>query len=274
MHLLASALLVVQTILIIALLVQNRRHARERADAQRQYAEITHAARLALIGEITASVAHEVTQPLSAILSNVETAELLLRQPHPNVPLVLEILADVRQDDLRADNIVRRLRTLLRKRELQLEEVDVNALASSVLSLVLPEAVRRNVLIRTSLDPGLPRASADPVHLQQVLLNLVINGMDSMENTPADQRVLEVRTERCAGAEPNLVVMVLDRGHGFELAQKDKLFDSFYTTKTAGLGLGLSIARSIVKLHGGAIWAENRREGGAAFAFTLPFKSP
>jgi len=130
----------VQTVLIIALLVQNRRHSRARADVQRQYAEITHAARLALIGEITASVAHEVTQPLSAILSNVETADLLLSQPQPNVPLVREILKDVRQDDLRADNIVRRLRTLLRKRELQLEDVDVNALASSVLSLVLPDA--------------------------------------------------------------------------------------------------------------------------------------
>ena len=268
----ASALLLLQTILIIALLVQNRRHSRARADAQRQYAEITHAARLALIGEITASVAHEVTQPLSAILSNVETAELLLRQAHPNIPMVLEILADVRHDDLRADNIVRRLRTLLRKRELQLEDVDVNALASSVLALVLPDALRRNVLIRTSLDPQLPRASADPVHLQQVLLNLVINGMDSMKDTPTEQRVLEVRTERCMDA--NLAVTVLDKGRGFEPSQKDKLFDSFYTTKTEGLGLGLSIARSIVKMHGGAMWAENRSDGGAAFGFTLPFKSP
>src|SRR4051812_15447547 len=129
---LASALLAVQTVVIVALLVQHRRHHRARADVQRQYAEITHAARLALIGEITASVAHEVTQPLSAILSNVETAELLLSQPQPNVPMVREILKDVRQDDLRADSIVRRLRTLLRKRELQLEDVDVNALASSV----------------------------------------------------------------------------------------------------------------------------------------------
>ena len=272
MQYLASALLVVQTILIIALLVQNRRHSRARADTQRQYAEVTHAARLALIGEITASVAHEVTQPLSAILSNVETADLLLRNPQPNVPLVLEILSDVREDDLRADNIVRRLRTLLRKRELQLEDVDVNALASSVLSLILPDAVRRSIHIRTSLDPALPRASADPVHLQQVLLNLMINAMDSMSNTPPEQRELEVRTERCPGS--NLTVTVLDKGHGFEPGQRDKLFDSFYTTKNEGLGLGLSIARSIVKLHGGAIWAENRSGGGAAFAFTLPFKVP
>jgi signal transduction histidine kinase len=268
----ASALLVLQAIVIIALLVQNRRHSRARADTQRQYAEITHAARLALIGEITASVAHEVTQPLSAILNNVETAELLLGQPNPNVSMVREILADIRQDDLRADNIVRRLRTLLHKRELQLEDVDVNALTSSVLALVLPDAVRRNVLIRTALDPTLPRAAADAVHLQQVLLNLMINAMDSMKDTPADRRVLEVRTERAP--DSHVVVMVLDNGHGFEPSQKDKLFDSFYSTKDEGFGLGLSIARSIVKLHGGAIWAENRRGGGASFAFSLPFKSP
>jgi signal transduction histidine kinase len=217
-------------------------------------------------------VAHEVTQPLSAILSNVETAELLLRQPQPNVPMVLEILKDVRQDDLRADNIVRRLRTLLRKRELQLEDVDVNALTSSVLALILPDAVRRNILIRTALDPALPRASADPVHLQQVLLNLVINAMDSMKSTPVEHRVLEIRTERSPGS--HLTVTVLDKGEGFEPATKDKLFDSFYTTKNEGLGLGLSIARSIVRLHGGAIWAENRLGGGASFAFTLPFKGP
>ena len=266
-----SALLALQMAFIILLLIQNRRHSRARADVRRQQAEITHAARLALIGEITASVAHEVTQPLSAILSNIETADLLLRQPQPNVPLVLEILADVRKDDLRADGIVRRLRTLLRKRELQLEDVDVNALASSVLALVLPDAVRRNIVIRTAMDPTLPHAFADPVHLQQVLLNLLINAMDAMKDTPASQRVLEVRTELCA--EHNLMVTVLDQGEGFKQAQKDKLFDSFYTTKEEGLGLGLSIARSIVAMHGGAIWAENRRDGGAAFAFTVPLKT-
>ena len=261
-----------QTVLIIALLVQNRRHNRAKADVQRQYAEITHAARLALIGEITASVAHEVTQPLSAILSNVETAELLLSQPTPNIGMVREILKDVRQDDLRADSIVRRLRTLLRKRELQLEDVDVNALTSSVLALILPDAVRRNILIRTALDPALPRASADPVHLQQVLLNLVINAMDSMKATPLEHRVLEIRTERSPGA--HLTVTVLDKGEGFEPAKRDKLFDSFYTTKNEGLGLGLSIARSIVRLHGGAIWAERLPGGGAAFRFTLPLEPP
>lgn len=271
LHYTISALIALQVIVIIALVIQNRRYSRARAAVQRGYADLTHASRLALIGEITASVAHEVTQPLSAILANIETADLLLSQPQPNVAEVREILADVRQDDLRAHSIVCRLRSLLRKRELQLEEVDVNGLVSSVLSLILPDALRRNITIRTSLDPALPRAFADPVHLQQVLLNLLINAMNAMTDTPADRRVLEVRTELCAGN--NLMVTVLDQGHGFEPSKKEKLFESFYTTKDDGLGLGLSLARSIVTLHGGAIWAENRREGGAAFAFTVPSKT-
>lgn len=271
LHFITGALLVMQAILIVVLLLQNRRFSRANADAQRQHAETTHAARLALVGEITASVAHQVTQPLSAILSNVETAELLLRQPQPDVATVREILADVREDDLRADTIVRRLRTLLHKREFHLEEVDVNAVVSSVLALVLPDAVRRSVTIRTTLEPMLPRAQADPVHIQQVLLNLLINAMDAMNDTPPERRELEVHTESCDGNR--LMVSVLDRGHGVALAQKEKLFDSFFTTKSDGLGLGLSIARSIVAMHGGAIWADNRRDGGAVFAFTVPLRT-
>lgn len=271
LHYTISALLALQLLLITVLLVQSRRRPAAGVGSQGNYADVTHASRLALIGEITASVAHEVTQPLSAILANIETADMMLRQPQPDVAAVREILADVRQDDLRAHSIVCRLRTLLRKRELQLEEVDVNALVSNVLSLVLPDALRRSITIRTSLDPALPRAFADPVHLQQVLLNLLINSMSAMKDTPADRRVLEVRTELCAGN--NLMVTVLDQGHGFEPAKKEKLFESFYTTRDDGLGLGLSLARSIVTLHGGAIWAENRRDGGAAFAFTLPSRT-
>lgn len=267
LHYIAWMLLVLQTVLLIWLLVQTRRHSRERSADEPRYAQITHAARLAIIGEIASSIAHQVTQPLSAILSNVETAALLLRRPKPDIATVLQILEDVCQDDLRADGFVRRLRTLLHRRELQFEAVDVNALVSGVLSIAMPEAVRRSIVIHTSLDASLPRAAADPVYLQQVLLHLLINAMDAMNDTPVEQRVLELRTERCDGA--HLLVTVLDRGHGFAQEQKDKLFESFYTTKSEGLGLGLAIARSIISMHGGAIWAENRRNGGAAFAFTV-----
>lgn len=268
LHYILGGLLIVQAILVIILTVEHRRHRRARADSQRQYAEITHAARLALAGEISASIAHEVTQPLSAILSNVETAETLLRKPAPDLATILEILEDVRKDDLRAHGIVRKLRMLLRKRELQFEHVDVNALASSVLTLILPDALRRNVVIHTALDPALPRVPADPVHLQQVLLNLIINAMDAMDDTPLAARWLEVRTE-CCDAD-HVQVAVADNGRGLGAGRIDKLFESFFTTKADGMGLGLSLARSIVTMHGGTIWAENSKAGGATFLFTLP----
>lgn len=268
LHYVLGGLLIVQAVFLIMLIVEHRRHRRARADSQMQYAEITHAARLALAGEISASIAHEVTQPLSAILSNVETAEALLRKPAPDLVTILEILEDVRKDDLRAHGIVRKLRMLLRKRELQFEHVDVNALASSVLTLILPDAVRRNVVIHTALDPALPKVPADPVHLQQVLLNLIINAMDAMDDNPAATRWLEVRTERC-DAE-HVQVAVADNGRGLGAGRIDKVFESFFTTKADGMGLGLSVARSIVAMHGGTIWAENSQVGGATFLFTLP----
>lgn len=271
LHFLLGALLIVQALFLIVLIIEHRRHLRARADSTRRYTEITHAGRLALAGEISASIAHEVTQPLSAILSNVETAETLLRKPAPDLAAILEILEDVRRDDLRAHSIVRKLRMLLRKRELQFEHVDVNALASSVLSLVLPDALRRNVVIHTTLDPSLPKVPADPVHLQQVLLNLIINAMDAMDETPAAARWLEVRTER-SDAE-HVQVAVADNGRGLGAGRVDKLFESFFTTKADGMGLGLSMARSIVTMHGGAIWAENSKVGGATFRFTLPVRT-
>lgn len=268
LHYVLPGLLIVQVVFLIMLIIEYRRRVRARTNSQRHHAEITHAARLALAGEISASIAHEVTQPLSAILSNVETAETLLRKPTPDLQAVLEILDDVRKDDLRAHDIVRKLRMLLRKREMQFEHVDINALASSVLTLVLPDALRRNVVIHTALDPTLPKVPADPVHLQQVLLNLIINAMDAMDDTPAAARWLEVRTERC-DAE-HVQVAVADNGRGLGAQRVDKLFESFFTTKPDGMGLGLSVARSIVSMHGGAIWAENSKVGGATFLFTLP----
>lgn len=271
LHFLLGGLILVQAILLIMLIAERRRHRRASTGSQPRYAEITHAARLALAGEISASIVHEVTQPLSAILSNVETAETLLRKPAPDLTTIVEILEDVRKDDLRAHGIVSKLRMLLRKRELQFEHVDVNALASSVLTLVLPDALRRNVVIHTVLDPTLPKVPADPVHLQQVLLNLIINAMDAMDDTPAAARWLEVRTERCD--TEHVQVAVADNGRGLGPGRVDKLFESFFTTKPDGMGLGLSVARSIVTMHGGTIWAESSKVGGATFLFTLPVRT-
>jgi signal transduction histidine kinase len=263
-----SALLIIQTVLIIALLVQDRQRRRAKHDAERLHSEIAHAARLALAGEITASIAHEVTQPLSAILSNVETAELLLSRPEPNPAAISDILADIKRDDLRANEIVRRLRNLLRKRELKLERIDINALIENVVMLIRADAARRSVIVKTHFAPGLPLLAADPIHLQQVLLNLIINAMDAMTDTPPTARWLDIHT-RCEAHE-TVEVSIIDTGHGMSDEQLGRAFDSFFTTKEEGMGLGLSIARSILQAHGGTIRAERRKDGGMIFRFTLP----
>jgi signal transduction histidine kinase len=261
-------LIVAQAVSFGMLLHERHKRRKSQSMAHRHYAEITHAARLALVGRITASIAHEVAQPLSAILNNIETALTLLQQPQPDLVLLKEILTDVRTDDLRANNIVRKLRGLLQKRELQFESVDVNTNVASVLSMVSAHANRLGVVVSTELEPDLPVVRADPVHLQQVLLNLVVNALEAMETTPKAARRLEIRSARYGNTHAQVVVV--DSGRGIDARHVPKLFDSFFTTKKQGLGLGLSIARSIVTGHGGAIWAETAPHGGAAFFFTIP----
>lgn len=263
-----GALVFTQVITLAFLAVLSRRSRRARITAERRYAELTHSARLCIAGEITAAIAHEVTQPLSAILSNAETAELLLLQGQPDLAMLREIVADIRRDDLRASNIVQQLRALLRKRELQFENIDINNLAAQALRLVHSAAIHRNIVVHTALEPRLPSVKADPVHLQQVLLNLLLNAMDAMQETESDARSLDVRTAlrgRCA-----IEVVVTDTGRGMTPHQLEHAFDSYFTTKREGMGLGLSIARTIIQAHGGDIWAENLESGGAVFHFTIP----
>lgn len=256
-----------QTALIVALIVNHRRRLRSLLAAHRHYAEFTHSARVSVVGELTAAIVHEVTQPLSAILSNVETAELLLQSPNPKLAPVLDILTDVRHDDLRAYDLVRGLRSLLKKRELAFEPVDINQLVADGLRLLQPDAARRGMIIDATLAPQLPSLHADPVHVQQVLLNLVINAMEAMRDTPKADRFVEVRT-RMHG-DDMVRVEVIDNGRGVSPQHRDQVFDPFFTTKAEGMGLGLALARSIITLHGGSLWFENRSNGGAVFAFTL-----
>jgi signal transduction histidine kinase len=260
-------LVLAQAALIVVLIVRHRRRVRNMLAAHRNYAEFTHAARLSVVGELTASIVHEVTQPLSAILSNIETAELLLQSPNPKLAPVLDILTDVRHDDLRAYDLIRGLRSLLRKRELKFEAVDINRLVTDVTRLIQPEAARRAMVIETTLAADLPPLHADPVHVQQVLLNLIINAMEAMHDTPKPDRFVEVRT-RMQG-DGMVRVEVCDNGLGISPRHGQKVFDPFFTTKGEGMGLGLALARSIVTLHGGSLWFENRSRGGAVFLFTL-----
>jgi C4-dicarboxylate-specific signal transduction histidine kinase len=255
----------------ILLLIQNRRWRQTVIAARQQQATTAHAARLALAGEITASIVHELSQPLAAILSNVEAAELLIQKQPPRLDEIRQILADVHLDDLRAGKIVRHLRSFLSKRELQLEDADVNAIAATVLQLIQREAARRHIVVRTVLHPSLPTVRADPAHLQQVLLNLFLNAMDAMAPVPTNTRLLELRTSMLDAK--SILVAVTDTGCGLAEEQLPTLFNSFVTAKPEGMGLGLSIARAIIQAHHGAIWAEAAASGGAVFKFTLPIKS-
>ncbi len=247
----------------VSLDITQRRQAELEVAQQRQ--DLAHASRLTIVGELTASITHEISQPLAAILSNAETAEILLESKQPRLEEVQQILADIRKDDLRASEVIRRMRELLRKRALELKPIDLNALTSDVLRLVDGETRRRGVEIEKQFAETLPVVRADEIHLQQVLLNLILNGMEAMSES---NRRLTICT--AYDGKANVEVAVEDSGPGIPSERLPLLFDSFFTTKTHGMGLGLSIARSIVDAHGGRIWAENSSSGGACFRFTLP----
>jgi PAS domain S-box-containing protein len=250
----------------VSLDITDRRQAE--LEAARQRTELAHAARLTIVGELAASIAHEINQPLGAILSNAETAVILLESEEPHLKEVQKILADIRQDNLRASEVIRRMRELLRKRELELKLIDLNAVTSSVLRLVAAETRRRGVKIEERFADNLPMVRGDAFHLQQVLLNLILNGMEAMAESSESNLRLTMRT--AYDGKGNVEVAVEDSGPGIAPDRLPRLFDSFFTTKSQGLGLGLSIVRSIVEAHGGRISAENNFSGGACFRLVLP----
>jgi PAS domain S-box-containing protein len=243
----------------------------ERKQAEEARKELTHTSRLALMGEFTASIAHEINQPLGAILNYVDAAEILLESSPPAVDKARGILGNIRKDDLRASEVIRRLRALLKKRELEHQPLDLNEVVSDVVLLVRVEARRRGITVEPIPGYELPVVRGDKVHLQQVLLNLVFNGMEAMADAPGEKRV----TVRIGVNENGSVeVAVSDTGPGVLPNRLPRLFDPFFSTKKEGMGLGLSIARSLVEAHGGQIWAENNPNGGATFRFTLPRNHP
>jgi len=239
----------------------------ERHRAEELDQRLAHASRLTAMGELAASIAHEINQPMAAILNNVEAAELLLRADKVSGQEMLSILADIRSDDLRASEIVRHIRGLANVRDTALEMLDVNEVARSVLRLAMPTARRRGIRLRGVWGP-VATVRADRVHVEQVLLNLILNGMDAMRGKTAASPVLTVMT--FMDDERMVRIAVRDAGHGIAPENAAKIFDSFFTTKPDGMGLGLSIARSLVAAQGGRLWAENNTDRGATFSFTLP----
>jgi PAS domain S-box-containing protein len=229
--------------------------------------DLAHASRVAALGELTALIAHEINQPLGAILSNADAAELLLESKSPPLDEVRTILIDIRNDDIRASEIIRHIRSLTRKRAMQMEALEVNDVTAQVVRLIEAEAHRRNVTLHTELTAMPVMIFGDRVHLQQVLMNLILNGMEAMADTPETERRLLVRTATIG--ERRVQLSVTDSGVGIPPEKLPRLFDSFFTTKQEGMGMGLAIARSIIDAHNGRISAENNSDGGATFRFDL-----
>ena len=264
----AGLVAAIQTALIAGLLLERRRRTVAESTSRRHLEEVTHLNRSAAVGVLSASLGHELNQPLGAVLSNAEAAELLLNADPPDVEKVKAILADIRRDDQRAADVIMRLRALMKKGEPEPQLIDVNEVVRIITDILGAEAASRGVMLSADLDRRPLPARADAVHLQQVVLNLALNGMDAMLSSPTARRHMIVTTTLADAS--TIRVAVSDSGTGIPPDKLKGIFAPFYTTKRQGMGLGLSIARSIIEQSGGKIWAENRPDGGALFIFTLP----
>jgi PAS domain S-box-containing protein len=240
---------------------------RVEVEAGRMRQELAHISRVTLMGELTASLAHELNQPLTAIASNAHAGERYLAMPMPRLNEVREILADVAADAHRAGEVIHRLRSLLKKDASRFRPLDLGDVIREAVALIRTDAIIRHQPIELALALDLPLVLGDRVQLQQVLLNLVLNGMDAMAARAAGERQLTIQTRP---EEHAVRVGVRDQGPGIPPDQLENVFAAFFTTKAEGMGMGLAISRSIVEAHGGRIWAENNPEGGATFCFTLP----
>ena len=237
-------------------------------ETQQLRQDLAHVSRVATIGQLTTSLAHELNQPLTAILSNAQAAQRFLAADPVDLEEVREILKDIVDDDKRAGEVIHRLRNLLKKGNPELRALDLNETVGEVARLVSGDALVRGVSIQLALAPGLPPVRGDRVPLQQVVLNLVLNGMDAMRESSPQDRILVLQTVKESSTAVR--VAVRDSGVGVSEGNRDYIFQAFYTTKADGMGMGLAIARSIVEAHGGRLEAHSNLGGGATFSFTLP----
>jgi PAS domain S-box-containing protein len=240
-------------------------------ELERLRLQLAHTHRVATLGELAAALAHELNQPLGAILSNAETASLLCRNSPPSPELLSTILDDIVRDGHRAGSVLHRLRTFLQPHPLVLEPLDVARLVAEVVGLVRVESITRQVEISVEVPPDLGHPFGDAVQIQQVLLNLILNAMDAVDDQPASRRRIRIAA---VPRSPSIEISVADRGGGFPTETLPRAFDPFVTTKATGLGIGLSICRSIIRAHGGEITVENNADGGATARVTLPEAAP
>ena len=243
---------------------ERRRYERE---AVTRRDELAHLSRVAMLGELSGSLAHELNQPLAAILSNAQAAQRYLARNPPQLEGLSDILSDIVKNDRRAGAVIQRLRSMLRKEEAERQLLAFNDVVVEALQLMRSDLLNRQVSVNTDLAPGLPSVSGDRIQLQQVLLNYVINGCDAMDGRSVDRSLL-VRTQPANGG--GIEVAVSDRGTGIPPEDIERIFEPFMTTKPRGMGLGLAICRSIVEAHGGKVWATNNAGRGATVHFELP----
>jgi PAS domain S-box-containing protein len=244
----------------------------ERRNAEREMQELrrdlAHAGRVTLLGQLASALAHELGQPLGAILRNAEAADLILQEEPPDLEELRAIVTDIRRDDQRAGDVISRLRSLLKKRELELQHIGIEVVIAEVVALVRGDAAERGVKVEVAAAPNLPDVRGDRVHLQQVLLNLIINAMDALRESKAGDHRISIRA--AGTADGQVVVSVSDNGPGIAEDKLGKVFEPFFTTKSTGMGVGLAVTQNLIEAHRGKIWAENRPEGGAVFHFTVP----
>jgi PAS domain S-box-containing protein len=243
---------------------------RSRLEAERLRRDLTHVGRVTTMGEMAAALAHELNQPLTAILSNAHAGERYLAQAVPPLDEIRELLQDVMGDARRAGEVIQRLRSLLRKEEVRFRPLDVNQVVQEIATLLHTETVIRNVVLDLDLAPELPVVRGDRIQLQQVLLNLVLNGMEAIGPIGEGRRIVLQTLQ----ADGTVRIAVRDQGPGIPGDKLSHIFETFYTTKQDGMGMGLAISRSIVEAHGGRIWAENNPDGGATVSFGLPVCPP
>ncbi|MBK6556520.1 MAG: GHKL domain-containing protein [Comamonadaceae bacterium] len=265
--LLAVGVVLLQTGLIAGLIVERRRRKLAVQAEQKQRFELVHASRVAVVGELTGAIAHEINQPLGAILSNAEAAEMILATGAQRPTELHQILADIRRDDLRASEVIRRLRALLEKHQVEHKRFDLNEAVGDVESILRAEARRRGAVLEILLPVPAVTMVGDRIQIQQVLINLVLNALEAVAELPEPRRRVSVEVEKTAG---RVTLLVRDRGTGIAPDQMPRLFDSFFSTKSTGMGLGLSIVRTLVEAHGGRVTAENGVDGGAVFRVEWP----
>jgi signal transduction histidine kinase len=261
------AVILLQAGLISALLNAHRWRRLAEVQSRQRMAELAHVNRFSTAGELTASIAHEINQPLGSILINAETAAAILQSSSPDIAELRDIVKDILQDDRRVAEVIRRMRSLLKKAPFELKSLDLNDVARETVEFLSTLAVARKFELVSVITPDALPILGDRIQLQQVILNLVVNAIDAMADMASENRTISIRTSR---VEKFAELSVSDRGPGIPEDKLKKVFEPFFTSKAEGMGMGLSIARTIVEAHHGLISAKNRDHGGASFRIRLP----